>query len=271
MTYRVRNIVIAVALAALAAMLTSFYVANYKRHVQQGEEHVTVLVANKDIALGTPGADVVGHHLLSTREVARRTVVPGAISSPDQIEKLVATQPTYAGEQVTARRFSPVAQNGVQGQLRGNMRAFQIQGDQNQVLAGTIKDGDRVDMVAALKYKWVDFHHGGGRSTSSDTLNAARVVLRDIKVLRAPGAPAPGSKLTGAVDQKFPVLLAVTDAQAQKLLFIVANTGDASSGSAWSLQLRPVVHPADSPDTVDRVSTILLAGLNPAQRRELAP
>ena len=45
MTYRARNIVIAVALAAVAALLTSFYVTNYKRHVQRGEDHVTVLVA----------------------------------------------------------------------------------------------------------------------------------------------------------------------------------------------------------------------------------
>ena len=33
MTYRLRNIVLAVGLAALAALLTSFYVANYKKTV----------------------------------------------------------------------------------------------------------------------------------------------------------------------------------------------------------------------------------------------
>ncbi len=43
MTYRVRNIGIAVALAAVAALLTSFYVTSYKRHVQSGQDQVTVL------------------------------------------------------------------------------------------------------------------------------------------------------------------------------------------------------------------------------------
>ena len=38
MNYRVKNIGIAVALAALAAILTSVYVVNYKRHVQRGEK-----------------------------------------------------------------------------------------------------------------------------------------------------------------------------------------------------------------------------------------
>jgi Flp pilus assembly protein CpaB len=268
MTYRVRNIGIAVALAAVAALMTSFYVTNYKRHVQRGEDHVTVLVAKHDIPAGTAGSDVAGQ--LSATEVPRRSVVPGAISSPDEVKDKVASQQIFAGEQVTTNRFSSVAETGVQGQLRGTMRAFQVEGDGNQTLAGTLKDGDRIDVVATFNYKWVDFH--GGRSQASDTLTASRVVLRDIKVLKAPSGPAAGSKLTGAVDQKYPVLLAVTDGQAQKLLFIVGNSSTSDSRvSAWSLELRPVVHAADSPDHVDRVSTILLDGLNSSQRRALTP
>jgi Flp pilus assembly protein CpaB len=268
MTYRVRNIGIAVALAAVAALMTSFYVTNYKRHVQRGEDHVTVLVAKHDIPAGTAGSDVAGQ--LSATEVPRRSVVPGAISSPDEVKDKVASQQIFAGEQVTTNRFSSVAETGVQGQLRGTMRAFQVEGDGNQTLAGTLKDGDRIDVVATFNYKWVDFH--GGRSQASDTLTASRVVLRDIKVLKAPSGPAAGSKLTGAVDQKYPVLLAVTDGQAQKLLFIVGNSSTSDSRvSAWSLELRPVVHAADSPDHVDRVSTILLDGLNSTQRRALTP
>jgi Flp pilus assembly protein CpaB len=268
MTYRVRNIGIAVALAAVAALMTSFYVTNYKRHVQRGEDHVTVLVAKHDIPAGTAGSDVAGQ--LSATEVPRRSVVPGAISSPDEVKDKVASQQIFAGEQVTTNRFSSVAETGVQGQLRGTMRAFQVEGDGNQTLAGTLKDGDRIDVVATFNYKWVDFH--GGRSQASDTLTASRVVLRDIKVLKAPAGPAAGSKLTGAVDQKYPVLLAVTDGQAQKLLFIVGNSSTSDSRvSAWSLELRPIVHAADSPDHVDRVSTILLDGLNSSQRRALTP
>ena len=269
MTYRVRNIGIAVALAAVAALMTSFYVTNYKRHVQRGEDHVTVLVAKHEIPAGTAGADAAGD--LSATQVPRRSVGPGAISSPDEIKDKVATQTVFAGEQVTTNRFSPVAESGVQGQLKGTMRAFQIQGDGNQTLDGTLKDGDHVDVVATFNYKWVDFHGGTG-STSSDTLTASRVVLRDIKILKAPPAPAAGSKLTGTVDQKFPVLLAVTDSQAQKLLFITGNSSTSDSRvSAWSLELRPIVHAADSPDHVDRVSTILLDGLNSSQRNALTP
>ena len=170
MAYRARNILIAVALAAVAALLTSFYVTSYKRHVQRGEDHVTVLVAKKDIAVGASGADVAGQ--LSSLDVPRKSVVPGAISSADQLAGLVATEPTLEGEQVTTRRFSPRTHVGVRAQLSGTLRALSLEGDQNQLLAGVVKDGDSVDFVAALK------------KPGDQDIYFSRVLVRDIKVLQ---------------------------------------------------------------------------------------
>jgi len=260
MAYRARNILIAVALAAVAALLTSFYVTSYKRHVQRGEDHVTVLVAKKDIPEGTSGADA--SHMLSPLEVPRRSVVPGAISSADQISSLVATKPTLEGEQVTMRRFSPVAERGIRADLKGNLRAFQVSGDVNQTLAGTLHDGDRVDVVATFKYK-----KAGG--SSGDTFFASRVVLRDLKVLKAPNGPPVGTKLTSGLQDNFSVMVAVTDQQAQKLLFVMTQTGGQGGGNGvgWSLQLRPVLHAADSPESVTTLDTVLRDGLGGAQLR----
>jgi Flp pilus assembly protein CpaB len=256
MAYRARNILIAVALAAVAALLTSFYVTSYKRHVQRAEDHVTVLVAKHDIPVGTTGAEAA--KMLSRVEVPRRNRVPGAISTPDMISSLVATQKTLEGEQVTTRRFNPVAENGVRADLKGNLRAFQLQGDVNQTLAGTLHDNDRVDVVATFKY-----HRAGA---SGDTFYASRVVLRDLRVLRAPEGPAAGSKLTSGLQSDFSVLLAVTDQQAQKLLFVVTQTGGSgNNGSGWSLQLRPVVHAADSPESVTTLDSVLRDGLSRGQ------
>ena len=54
MTYRLRNILVAAGLAVVAALLTTFYVANYKRHVRQAEATVKVYVelAARLIVLG---------------------------------------------------------------------------------------------------------------------------------------------------------------------------------------------------------------------------
>src|SRR3972149_9813999 len=105
MTYRLRNISIAIALAVVAALLTSFYVTNYQRSVRHDEANVQVFVAARDIPAGPDGADVVAKGMLTKADVVRRSVVPGSISDPAQIDELVATQPIFAGEQVTTRRF----------------------------------------------------------------------------------------------------------------------------------------------------------------------
>src|SRR5579862_1125744 len=174
MTYRVRNVTIAIALALVAALLTLFYVTNYRRSVQQGQASVHVYVAAHNIAAGTAGSDLIRNHAFDVVSVARRNVVPGAISDPSQVASLVVSEPIYAGEQVTVRRFSDVQAEGIVGQLKTTMRAVQVPGDANQLLVGTLKTGDHVDLVANL------------RIDPNTDAHVTRIVLRDVAVLAAP-------------------------------------------------------------------------------------
>jgi Flp pilus assembly protein CpaB len=263
MTYRVRNIVLAVALAVLAAMLTTFYVANYKRTVQRAEKNVPVFVAAEDIAAGTSGGEAFDAGLLKTREIPRRSVVPGAISSPTEVENLVSTDAIHAGEQVTARRFRPAEEGGIRAQLSGNQRAVQISGDQNQVLAGTLRKGDRIDLVASLKYSVKDIKPAAENEAGAADMDriASRVVLRDLLVLKAPSGSLAAEKIGGPTGG-FAVQLAVTDSQAQKLFFVTKN-GD------WTLQLRPVTDAEDSPESVETLESVLGDGLRESQFLQL--
>ena len=246
MTYRVRNIVLAVALAAVAALLVTFYVANYKKTVQQGEASVTVYVAAKRIDAGTSGGDALRGKFLRTEKVARRNVVPGAISNPAQVEDLVVTETVYPGEQVTVSRFRPVQQRGVRAQLTGNQRAFQIAGDPNQLLVGTLKPGDRVDVVAGFASR------GPGQGQQGEDSGVTRMVLRDILVLSAPEGEAAASKL--APNQSASVQLALTDNQVRKLYFTMLN-------GSWHLALRPVVEPSDSAEGLEFLHTAVCDGM----------
>ena len=262
MTYKVRNLGIAIVLAIVAALFTVTYVSSYKRNVQRGQQTVPVVVAAKDIPVGMSGTEIVQGHFLSTSQVTRKTVVPGAISDPSQIQSLVATQPVFAGEQVTARHFGPAAEQGVRTQLTGSLRAVQIAGDQNQLLAGTLKPGDRIDVLASLKYKVSDVVQGGAGSAADVDRVATRIVLRNLKVLDVSGASGATAKLTSGPNPTYWVILAVSDNQAQKLFFVVKN-GD------WSLELRPVLHAADSPSGVETVESVLGDGLRLAQFSQL--
>jgi Flp pilus assembly protein CpaB len=248
MTYRLRNIGIAVALAIVAALLTTFYVTNYKRTVQQGEETVPVYVASHDIPLGTSGADVAQRDMLRVEHVPRRSVVPGAISKPEQVDQLVAVEPIYAGEQVSTRRFRTAEEQGIRAQLRGNSRALQVAGSQSQLLGGTLQDGDRVDVVGT----WL---------MPEDSQNhVSRVVLRDLLVLQAPDSSRVEGKIGSNPNEPFTAMIAMTDAQAEKFWWVAKN-------GEWSLQLRPVANAADSPDGIENSATMAKDGLPARERR----
>ncbi len=260
MTYRVRNTAIAGALAVAAVLLTMLYVNDIRSDAEEGSSLVRVMVAARDIIEGTPGSEAVDERLLTPREVPRRSVVPGAISSPDQVAGLVAAEQIYAGEQVTTRRFAPVTQQGVLGRLSGTMRGIEVPGDRFQLLAGTIAKGDRVDVVASIKYRLKDIE--GANAGLELERTASRVVLRDLLVLQAPVAPDGDAGLGSGGDKSHSTILAVTDSQAQKLFYVMKN-GD------WSLQLRPKNRPKDSPESVVTVETVLGEGLNDFHRARL--
>jgi Flp pilus assembly protein CpaB len=244
MNYRVKNIGIAVALAALAAILTSVYVVNYKRHVQHGEGKVTVLVAARDIPAGTAGADIVDQKMLKEQTVPRKAVVAGAISSPEQLSQYVATQDVYQGEQVSTRRFAPPKEQGVRAQIKGTQRAYELSGDSHQLLAGTLKAGDHIDVVGDWDYKIK------GEQNALDH-HVTRVILRNLLVLRAPTGTT-AEKVAAPTGQES-VQIRLTDSQAQKLFWIESN-------GKWHLTLRPPVNSLDSSNTIQEVDTMFFDG-----------
>lgn len=250
MTYRVRNISIAIALALVAALLTSYYVSNFQRSVRADETNVRVYVAARDIPAGTAGEEARQLGLLKPADVVRRSVVPGALSEPTQLDGLVAAQPTFAGEQVSTRRFVTPAERGIRAELRGSQRAIMVPGEPFQLLAGTLRAGDRVDVVASLK---ID---------PDKDVHATRIVLRDLRVLKAPQGAGADVKLTNGPGGNESVLLAVTDTQVQKLFFVLQN-------SDWTLQLRPPVKSADSPERIETIGSLLRDGLSAGRLAQL--
>jgi pilus assembly protein CpaB len=248
MNYRVKNIGIAVALAALAAILTSVYVVNYKRHVQRGEDKVTVLVAAKDIPAGTSGADVIDQGFLKKQTVPRKAVVAGAISTPEQLAPTVATQDVYEGEQVSTRRFAPPKEQGIRALIKGTQRAYQLEGDANQLLAGTLKEGDYVDFVGSWEL-------GNG---SGDGVVLSRVLVRNLYVLTPPEGDSGGSKVANPGGGGSVIQLRATDNQTKRILWCEENC--VNNGEGWHLALRPPSNALDSSNFVDEAHIIQFDG-----------
>jgi Flp pilus assembly protein CpaB len=248
MTYRLRNITIAIALALVAALLTSFYVSNYQRNVRADETNVVVYTAAKDIPAGTPGERAVKQGMLTKTEIVRRSVVPGSISNPSQLDGLVATDQVFAGEQISTRRFAAPSEQGIHAQLKGPQRAIAMAGNEQQLLAGTLRNGDRVDLIATFA------------APEGGQLHFTRIVLRDIEVLRAAGGASTAESI--ASEDGYDVMLKVTDTQVQKLHWTVANAKE------WHLELRPAADAADSPENLESWYSILREGANRKQLDE---
>lgn len=237
MTYRLRNIAVAIGLALVAALLTTFYVANYKRHVRQTESTVKVYVAKRDIPQGTPGTELLKRGAIGTADVVQRTVVPGAISNPDQVQSLLTTQPIFVGEQITLRRFASHQQQGVRSQLHGPLRAVSLPGTSDQLLAGILKDGDHVDVVANLK------------TGDCVTCFADKDVARNLLVLHAPAGSTTETKVSANGSS---IVLAVSDRrESQKIMYAISNS------AGWTLQLRPVANATDPASSIETITSIL--------------
>src|SRR5207253_9621185 len=139
--------------------------------------------------------DIVDQKMLKEQTVPRKAVVAGAISTPDQLSQYVATQDVYQGEQVTTRRFAPPREQGIRAQIKGTQRAYQLEGDPNQLLAGTLKTGDHIDVVATWGIKNPSTN---GSNSGGDDAIVSRVVLRDLLVLTPPAPGATSAAVTAS-------------------------------------------------------------------------
>jgi Flp pilus assembly protein CpaB len=245
---RVRNLALPLGLAAAAAILIGIYVISYRNSVTHGAGLVKVMVATRDIPAGTDGSTIAGGGYLKSQTVPRRSVVPGSVTSAAPLTSKVTSAPIYQGEQITLRQFVPVAQGGIFAAFSGNERVVVVPGDPNQMLAGTVQEGDHIDVVTVAKY-----HIGElARATS-------RVVLRNLLVLKAPEDSKQGS--VGGTSTATTTLV-MTDRQAQTMAWAMKQ-------GTWFFMLRPTNKPLNSSPTVETLFSILGRGL-PAAPRQIA-
>jgi Flp pilus assembly protein CpaB len=234
---RIRSLILPVGLAVIALVLIGVYMASYRSSVDNGAELVKVLVAARDIPAGTGGKAVASGDYLKSQTVPRRAVVPGSIVSEASLTSQVVADPIYEGQQIMLRQFAPKTQGGVFAKFSGKERAVAVLGEPHQLLAGTLTDGDHVDVVATAKYS------AGGPSRAT-----TKVVLRDLLVLEAPDVEEAGSS------EDTTATLVMTDRQAQTM-------GWAMKMSTWFLALRPTAKPKDSKAELETLHTFLARGL----------
>jgi pilus assembly protein CpaB len=235
MNYRLRNIVLALVLGVVAAAIALVYASHARTQTSASGTATVVLVAGQDIPVGTAGADLVRSARVRTVAIASSDLVPGAVTNAASLRGLVATQPIYAGEQLTVRRFGAAGAQGLRSGLHGALRIVDLPGDPHQLLSGTLRDGDHVDVVASI------------RKPESGQTHFSQVVLRNLLVV---GPPSGDTASSVSTKDSFSVRLQLTDAQEQSLFYVEQNAD-------WTLALRPAVDPTNTPATSASAESIL--------------
>jgi pilus assembly protein CpaB len=235
--FRLRNLALAAVLAVAAMAATLLYVSRSRAHAESAPATATasVLVATRDIPIGTTAAQIVHGGWVRVTSLPQGDAVPDSVSAASALAGLVATQTTYAGEQLTAHRFGNANQQGIRSGLTGALRVVALPGDPYQLLAGTLRNGDHVDVVASIARP-----EGGA-------IHYSRVVLRNILVVDAPAAGSSGAQQTVSAQ------LQLSDEQAQRLFWVEQN-------AKWELALRPGEKATSTPAPAASADSILRSG-----------
>ena len=208
-------LLVALALGLLAATLTYTYV----RSVQKVETHevkdIGVLIATSDIPSGT----AVSANMVRLAQIAETAVHPEAATAPGEVVGRITKTTIVQGEQILRNRLLPA---GVRPSLSfaipSGKRAVSVAVNEVVGVAGFVKPGDRVDILATM-------------DTPNRETSVTSTVLQDVEVL------AIAQDMEEQVDKKpkvtTTVTLAVTLAEAQKVT-LAEETG------VLRLVLRPV-------------------------------
>ena len=270
MSYSVRNIVIALILAVVAAGLVIMYTSNVKHNADQSIKTTTVVVAKGDIVAGTPLNTLVDGGAFTTRQVATKDVVPGAFTSISSLNTSLATATNItAGAQVTPAMFSDSKDTAVVNQIHGTMRAVQVAFNANRVLGGTLKAGDHVDI-----YGEITIQSSRNNSQFSQQTVAARIITNvevlstyDTGVATTPLTSASGANSASGTDDGTggdAVILAIPQNLLPDFMLIRAD------GQFW-MALRPGHGAQDTGASVATPCSTFATGLTAVQVKNSLP
>jgi len=262
MTYSVRNIVIALALAIAAAAGVLVYTSSYKDQVTRDQERVEVMVASQDIPVGTPGEKAAG--MMAIKEVLRTDVTPGSLTTSGGLEGKVTSQTVFAGQQVVAAVFQTPTTQAASLSLDKTERGVRVNVDFASGALGAIKAGDKIDVFATFK---ID-----PAAVEGDVF-VSRRLLTDVRVLEAPqpdpeAGPGKLSEQEEATKDQT-LMLAVSQADATKLTFI-QGLGKSNEGAVvlWTAVRPPDGQAEEMAVTIENVESMLSDGVPLAELKE---
>jgi len=133
----------------LAMIFAGMYLERKEAKLLFIADPLPVVIASRDIEKG----EMIDASAMDLAEIPRRFVQPGAISRIEGAAGAVAIIPIEGGAQLTRKIVArPGAETGVSATIEDGMRAVSMGVDEVSGVAGLIKPGDRVDVLATFDF-----------------------------------------------------------------------------------------------------------------------
>ena len=212
MKRRVMAVLLSLLLAAIGGFLVLSYAANADRRAMKDMEPVDVLVATKPIAKGTSTSEISAS--VTAQPLPAIALVPGAVTSMEEIAGRVATVDIGPGEQLLSSRFADPATLAGPVPVPKGMQQISIKLESQRVVGGDLKAGATVGVFLSI-----------GDKPGVTHLAIHKVLLTKVQG----GAASEGgdSSPSPAVDASLLVTLATTADNAERIVFA------AEYGSIW--------------------------------------
>jgi Flp pilus assembly protein CpaB len=239
-----------VAVAAVGALLAAAvflgYLHRYRSSVNESGAPMTVLVAKDFIEKGTPGNVVGSEGFFQTATTPKDDLKEGAISDPDSLRGLVATNDIYPGQQLTVADFSPTAADALTNEIAGEERATPLALNPTHGMVGNVRTGDRVDVYGAFNVRRL--RPDGTVDPDAVERPVLKLLVEDVLVLDSPEGAKAG--FGASAQQTSNVTVRVSHEQSARLAFSAEN------GKVW-IVLRPPTGAKPTPPDIVTLETVL--------------
>jgi Flp pilus assembly protein CpaB len=143
----------------LAGLLLVVYLNRYRARVGGASVPTPVLIANKVIKKGTPGAIVQSQVMYEATTLPKKEVDVGAISDPQYLAGRAASVDIFPGSQLTDADFAAATNSSaVATQITGTQRALSVSIDNVHGSLSQVQAFDAVDVYATIEAETCLFH-----------------------------------------------------------------------------------------------------------------
>jgi pilus assembly protein CpaB len=241
-------VVVALLLALAATVAIFLYVRGVEEQAFEDAELVEVLVAQGPIEPGTTGEGASEAGLIARESAPRVNVPPGAVTSVDQIEGLVALDSILTGEIILRDRWGTTAEVSVALDIPEGFEAVAVEVAVPPGVAGYVAAGTQVSILATVESP-VDEDAVPVEPDEEDAAleeEAPVVEVRTQYLLQGVDVLAVGQRQLQTEEQEGTVssvlmTLAVEPEDAERLVFAVAN------GSLYFTLLPEDAEPVETP------------------------